>query len=242
MPNRVTAMFFLVVFGSIANGDSLSWPLECPDGTDQKCLAKVGKPDVRRENRAHDCGDPGYVGHTGTDMHPTARDVALGTKVLAAAPGTVAFAYDGFFDQCPSDHPQCKSGHQSLFKPGYLGGYTKCSRLAKACRREDAGACFWCFSGNHVVITHDDLEGIFATAYLHLGKDSVVVEAGQKVERGDLLGLVASSGRSAEPHLHFEVWDKGIYQNPVDPWAGPCGRPVSLWQRKDGVVVYDNFP
>ena len=46
----------------------------------------------------------------------------------------------------------------------------------------------------------------------HLSKAEV--EVGQKVKRGDRLGLVGSTGRSTGPHLHYEVLINNVPQNP----------------------------
>ncbi len=56
---------------------------------------------------------------------------------------------------------------------------------------------------NYVAVNHDD--GTFAE-YLHLGKDQVEVEEGQKVQAGDLLGYSGLSGCMSAPHLHFNVF------------------------------------
>lgn len=58
--------------------------------------------------------------------------------------------------------------------------------------------------GNHVVIALDD--GRF-TLYAHLQTGSVRVRPGERVERGQVLGLVGNTGNSTEPHLHFHVMD-----------------------------------
>jgi murein DD-endopeptidase MepM/ murein hydrolase activator NlpD len=63
--------------------------------------------------------------------------------------------------------------------------------------------------GRHVVIDH----GFgYSTLYAHLSE--LKVRNGQKVKRGDVIGLVGNTGLSAGPHLHYEVHKNG---QPVDP-------------------------
>lgn len=53
----------------------------------------------------------------------------------------------------------------------------------------------------------------YATRYGHL--QSVNVQPGQKVHRGDQIGTMGSSGRATGPHLHYEV----LYNTrQVNPW------------------------
>ena len=59
--------------------------------------------------------------------------------------------------------------------------------------------------GNHVVEELDD--GRFVV-YAHLHTGSVRVQAGERVRRGQVLGLVGNTGNSNEPHLHFHVADR----------------------------------
>lgn len=54
----------------------------------------------------------------------------------------------------------------------------------------------------------------YVTRYAHLSK--IFVHAGQEIKRGDLIGLVGSTGKSTGPHLHYEVHYKGQPQNPVN--------------------------
>jgi len=64
--------------------------------------------------------------------------------------------------------------------------------------------------GNTLVIDHGF--GI-VTRYAHL--DGYDVRPGQRVQRGDVIGFVGSSGRSTAPHLHYEVWVDDQLQNPI---------------------------
>jgi murein DD-endopeptidase MepM/ murein hydrolase activator NlpD len=63
--------------------------------------------------------------------------------------------------------------------------------------------------GNMVEIDHGN--GI-ATRYGHMSE--VLVEEGDVVKAGDVLGRIGSTGRSTGPHLHYEVRVDG---EPVDP-------------------------
>ena len=51
------------------------------------------------------------------------------------------------------------------------------------------------------------------THYLHLSK--FLVKSGQKVKRGDVIGLVGKTGKALGPHLHYEV---RINNKPVNPY------------------------
>ncbi|MBA7534940.1 hypothetical protein ES705_27190 [subsurface metagenome] len=65
--------------------------------------------------------------------------------------------------------------------------------------------------GNHIVIDHG--YG-FETLYGHM--TSFNVKKGQKVQRGDVIGFVGSSGTSTAPHLHYEVHKNGKRVNPIN--------------------------
>ena len=76
----------------------------------------------------------------------------------------------------------------TVTKAGYIGGY-----------------------GNSVVVDHG--RG-YETVYGHLSK--IEVTAGDKIDRGQPIGKVGSSGRSTGPHLHYEIRLAG---EPINPNA-----------------------
>lgn len=63
--------------------------------------------------------------------------------------------------------------------------------------------------GNMVEINHGNG---YQTRYAHNSKNLVVV--GQKVDKGQFIALMGSSGRSTGPHVHFEVVNNGKTVNP----------------------------
>jgi murein DD-endopeptidase MepM/ murein hydrolase activator NlpD len=65
--------------------------------------------------------------------------------------------------------------------------------------------------GNHIKLDH----GFgYTTILAHMSK--LYVKYGQKVNRGDIIGLSGNTGRSTAPHLHYEIHYYGTPQNPLD--------------------------
>ncbi len=69
--------------------------------------------------------------------------------------------------------------------------------------------------GNHIRIDHG--YG-YVSLYGHLYKYNV--RRGQRVQRGDLIGFVGSSGRSQAPHLHYEIFKDDEKINPINFYYG----------------------
>lgn len=77
-------------------------------------------------------------------------------------------------------------GNGTVIKAGWQGGY-----------------------GNMIEIDHGN--GL-TTRYGHLSK--IEVSVGQSVARGELIGLIGTTGRSTGPHLHFEL---RLDDKPINP-------------------------
>jgi murein DD-endopeptidase MepM/ murein hydrolase activator NlpD len=73
-------------------------------------------------------------------------------------------------------------------------------------------------AGNHVVL---DLGGVHSALCAHLQPGSLRVKTGDRVQRGQVLGLVGNTGNSYGPHLHFHISD-GI------PVLGSEGLPYTI--------------
>ena len=69
--------------------------------------------------------------------------------------------------------------------------------------------------GNYVIIQHSD--GNY-TLYGHLYENSILVKSGDKVEQGQVIAKMGSSGNSTGAHLHFEVREgNNSRDNTVNP-------------------------
>jgi murein DD-endopeptidase MepM/ murein hydrolase activator NlpD len=65
--------------------------------------------------------------------------------------------------------------------------------------------------GNATIIDHG--WGVFS-AYMH--QSEILVEEGDQVEAGQLIGLSGGTGRVTGAHLHLEIWVGGVQVNPMD--------------------------
>nr|MBC8403820.1 peptidoglycan DD-metalloendopeptidase family protein [Planctomycetota bacterium] len=85
-------------------------------------------------------------------------------------------------------------------------------------------------NGNYVTLKHTNGN---TTDYGHLKQSSALVSVGQKVQQGDEIAVVGSSGCSTQPHLHFSLHDSN--GTAIDPfnegyWINPprYNTPVSF--------------
>lgn len=84
--------------------------------------------------------------------------------------------------------------------------------------------------GNQILVNH----GFgYHTRYAHLSK--VLVKPGQRVKRGEKIGLMGSTGKSTGSHLHYEVL---VRNKPVNP-VNYLSRDIEL---ADYESIIDNAP
>jgi murein DD-endopeptidase MepM/ murein hydrolase activator NlpD len=77
--------------------------------------------------------------------------------------------------------------------------------------------------GKNVIISHYTNVNTF---YAHLSK--VIVNEGDKVKQGDLIGYVGSTGESTGPHLHFELCIDGEYVDPIDYFTNEAKANIAM--------------
>jgi murein DD-endopeptidase MepM/ murein hydrolase activator NlpD len=78
-------------------------------------------------------------------------------------------------------------------------------------------------NGNYIVVQHGEE---FVTKYLHLSRFARGIRKGSRVEQGQVIGYVGSTGWATGPHLHYEFLVNGVHKNPRTvrlPDAKPIG-------------------
>jgi murein DD-endopeptidase MepM/ murein hydrolase activator NlpD len=65
--------------------------------------------------------------------------------------------------------------------------------------------------GWYLVIDH---ENGYRTLYSHMSE--FYVDYGERVVKGEVIGLIGSTGLSTGPHLHFEIFQNGVRVNPLN--------------------------
>ena len=162
---------------------------------------------------------------------PTSAPDLTETQPAATAVGETAdwFPAIGTFQLwCTMGNPGCSGYHgypaMDIGMPVgtrlYAAGPGTVTIAAGGCSEGDS-SCNGA-AGNYVAIKHPDGR---TSRYLHLS--SIGVTVGQKLARGQYLGLSGFTGRTTAPHLHYDETDaNGTY---VDP--GP------MWVRKNGATV-----
>lgn len=68
--------------------------------------------------------------------------------------------------------------------------------------------------GDIIIVDHANLH---QTAYAHLNKRKV--DVGERVKRGQVIGLSGQSGNATAPHVHYEVRRNGVAVDPM-PYLG----------------------
>ena len=66
--------------------------------------------------------------------------------------------------------------------------------------------------GKYIILKH---RGRYSTVYAHLSRFAKRLRKGKRVNQGDIIGYVGSTGLATGPHLHYEFRVNGIQRNPL---------------------------
>jgi murein DD-endopeptidase MepM/ murein hydrolase activator NlpD len=161
--------------------------------------------------------DGRFGGSTERALRKFQRWAGLGPDGLAGA--SVLAALRAPIPTCPIDlAPPVAGPYSDLFGPRGNRFHTGLDYPAAGGTPVSAAAsgrvtfAGWSYGGwgRLVTIAHG---GRTRTLYAHLSE--VAVRAGQRVEVGQRIGRVGSSGKSSGPHLHFEVRLRGAAVDPL---------------------------
>jgi len=151
---------------------------------------------------------------------PELRQIAAITK-----PSTPARYWNGIFT-IPAVYPDCftsRYGTRRIYKvinsdieiPGFHTGLDFCGGEGLQIFAPAPGKVVFAapltVRGNATIIDHG--WGVYS-GFWH--QSEILVNVGDTVEQGQVVGLVGGTGRVTGPHLHWEVWVNGIQVNPLD--------------------------
>jgi murein DD-endopeptidase MepM/ murein hydrolase activator NlpD len=74
-------------------------------------------------------------------------------------------------------------------------------------------------NGNMVEIRHNS---VHKTQYLHLSRYGKGIREGVRVQQGQVIGYVGSTGTSTGPHLDFRFYEHGTPINPLSVKSPPA--------------------
>ena len=82
-------------------------------------------------------------------------------------------------------------------------------------------------NGNYVKIKHN---GTYTTQYLHMSRIAKGMRNGTRVEQGQVIGYVGSTGLATGPHVCYRFWKNGKQVDPLrEPMQRTEPRPSKLW-------------
>jgi len=158
-------------------------------------------------------------------IDPAVTEPELQNITAITAPATPTRFWDSIFT-APAVYPDCftsRYGTRRIYKvvnseteiPGFHSGLDFCGGEGLQIFSPAAGKVVFAapltVRGNATIIDHG--WGVYS-GFWH--QSQLLVNVGDMVEAGQVIGLVGGTGRVTGPHLHWEVWVNGIQVNPLD--------------------------
>jgi murein DD-endopeptidase MepM/ murein hydrolase activator NlpD len=157
-------------------------------------------------------------------IDPAVTEPELQNVMAITAPATPTRFWDGIFTS-PAVYPDCftsRYGTRRTYKvvnseteiPGFHSGLDFCGGEGLQIFAPAAGKVVFAapltVRGNATIIDHG--WGVYS-GFWH--QSQLLVNVGDMVEPGQVIGIVGGTGRVTGPHLHWEVWVNGIQVNPL---------------------------
>ena len=158
-------------------------------------------------------------------IDPAVTEPELQNISAITTPSTSTRYWDGIFTS-PAVYTDCftsRYGTRRVYKvvnsdseiPGFHSGLDFCGGEGLQIFAPAAGKVVFAapltVRGNATIIDHG--WGVYS-GFWH--QSQLLVNVGDIVEQGQVIGLVGGTGRVTGPHLHWEVWVNGIQVNPLD--------------------------
>lgn len=140
--------------------------------------------------------------------YPVREVVRIGTKVVPGI-GSGSLRWPLGADSHISCRWYCYANHQGM---DIVYNYNRYGPIYAADRGVVSEVGYDWRNGYHIYIDHNN--GM-KTLYAHMVRYPPV-RVGERIEKGDFIGNVGSTGRSTGPHLHIGVYVNGVAKNPCN--------------------------
>ncbi|MCI8497587.1 MAG: peptidoglycan DD-metalloendopeptidase family protein [Clostridiales bacterium] len=167
-------------------------------------------------NQSSGNGNTSTKPNPGTDTKPSGGGSSSGSSGSSSGSSGSQVSGTGYIWPVPGYAYQITSGYGPRWGSFHYGidisGYAINGKNVVASKAGTVTTVMYSDTGygNRVMITHDDGQ---QTLYAHCS--SLLVSNGQRVEQGQVIARVGSTGNSTGPHLHFEVRVGGSKVNPM---------------------------
>ena len=130
-----------------------------------------------------------------------------------------AFKSPGYYPDCYNsrygNRRVYETEDRTLSIPGFHSGVDLCGGAGLPIYAPAPGVIVFASQldvrGNATIIDHG--WGVYS-GFWH--QSEILVQVGQKVETGDIIGKIGGTGRVTGPHLHWEIWVNGVQVNPLE--------------------------
>src|SRR5215208_1941608 len=158
-------------------------------------------------------------------IDPAVTEPELGNITAVTAPSTAVRYWNGIFTS-PATDPDCftsRYGTRRTYKvvnsetelPGFHSGLDFCGGEGLQIFAPAPGKVVFAapltVRGNATIIDHG--WGVYSGIW---HQSQILVNVGDVVEQGQVIGIVGGTGRATGAHLHWEVWVNSIQVNPLD--------------------------